>query len=104
MPLSDAKLRSLKPESKPFKVSDFEGLHLLVKPSGSRLWRLAYRFGGKQNVLALGAYPEMSLREARKAKEDARDLLNDGFDPAHERKLAKVRAKIAAGHTFQKVA
>jgi len=104
MPLSDAKLRTLKPESKPFKVSDFEGLHLLVKPSGSRLWRLAYRFGGKQNVLALGAYPEMSLRDARKAKEDARDLLSEGLDPANERKLAKVRAKIAAGHTFQKVA
>lgn len=104
MPLSDAKLRSLRPDSKPFKVSDFEGLHLLVKPSGSRLWRLSYRFAGKQNVLALGAYPEMSLRDARKAKEAARDLLSEGLDPAHERKLAKVREKIAAGHTFRKVA
>jgi integrase len=104
MPLTDAKLRTLKPSSKPFKVSDFEGLFLLVQPSGSRLWRLAYRFAGKQNVLALGSYPEMSLRGARKAKDDARDLLNGGRDPAHERRLAKVRTKIAAGHTFGKVA
>ena len=68
MPLNDAKLRTLKPESKPRKVSDFEGLFVLVNPNGSRLWRLAYRFAGKQKVLALGAYPEMSLRDARKAK------------------------------------
>lgn len=104
MPLTDAKLRTLKPSSKPFKVSDFEGLFLLVQPSGSRLWRMAYRFGGKQNVLALGSYPEMSLRGARKAKDDARDLLNEGRDPAHERRLAKARTKVAAGHTFGKVA
>jgi integrase len=104
MPLTDAKLRTLKPSSKPFKVSDFEGLFLLVQPSGSRLWRMAYRFAGKQNVLALGSYPDMSLRAARKAKDEARDLLNGGRDPGHERRLAKARAKVVAGHTFRKVA
>lgn len=104
MPLSDAKLRTLKPGAKPFKVSDFEGLFLLVQPSGSRLWRLAYRFSGKQRVLALGSYPEMSLRAARKAKEDARDLLSEGRDPAFERKLTKIRAKAAGGETFAMVA
>ena len=104
MPLNDAKLRALKPESTPRKVSDFEGLFVLVNPNGSRLWRLAYRFAGKQKLLALGAYPEMSLREARKAKEEARELLDQGLDPAHERKLTKIRTQIAAGHTFEDVA
>lgn len=104
MPLSDAKLRTLKPDTKPRKFADSEGLFILVNPNGSRLWRLAYRFAGKQKLLALGAYPEMSLRDARKAKDDARDLLADGLDPGHERKLAKVKAKVAAGHTFEAVA
>jgi integrase len=104
MPLTDAKLRSLKPGSKPVKVSDFEGLFLLITPSGSRLWRMAYRFAGKQKVLALGSYPEMSLRDARKAKEDARDLLREGRDPAQERRREKLKARVAAGNTFQTVA
>jgi len=104
MPLTDAKLRSLKPEAKPRKFADFEGLYILVTPNGSRLWRLAYRFAAKQKLLALGSYPDLSLREARKAKDAARDLLSQGLDPAHERKLAKGRMKIAAGHTFHAVA
>jgi integrase len=104
MPLNDAKLRTLKPEPKPRKYADFEGLFLLVNPNGSRLWRLAYRFAGKQKLLALGVYPDVSLRDARKAKEDARALLREGRDPAHVRQVAKVRAKIAAGHTFEAVA
>lgn len=104
MPLTDAKLRTLKPEAKPRKYADFEGLFLLMNPNGSRLWRLAYRFAGKQKLLALGAYPEVSLRDARKAKEEARALLAKGFDPALERKVAKAKAKVAAGHTFEAVA
>lgn len=94
MPLSDAKLRTLKPGLKPAKVADFEGLFLLVQPSGARLWRMAYLFAGKQKVLALGSYPEVSLRDARKAKEAARDLLGAGKDPAHERKLSKIKARV----------
>jgi integrase len=104
MPLSDAKLRTLKPESRPRKVSDFEGLFLLVQPSGSRLWRLAYRFGGKQKALALGSYPEMSLRDARRAKDEARDLIAQGRDPAHIRKVEKLRAQFVAGNTFRQLA
>lgn len=104
MPLTDVKLRSLKAESKPRKVSDFEGLFLLVQPNGSRLWRLAYRFGGKQKVLALGSYPQMSLRDARKAKDDARDLLAAGRDPAHVRKVEKLQAQLVARNTFEEVA
>jgi integrase len=104
MPLTDARIRTLKAEAKPRKYADFEGLFILVNPNGSRLWRLAYRFGGKQKLLALGSYPEVSLRDARKAKEQAREQLSRGLDPAHQKKVAKARAAIAAGHTFEAVA
>ena len=57
MPLTDTKLRALKPETKPRKFADFEGLFILVNPNGSKLWRLAYRFGGKQKLLSLGSQP-----------------------------------------------
>lgn len=78
MPLTDAKLRTLKPAEKPLKLSDSGGLQIVVMPNGSRLWRLAYRFGGKQKQLALGAYPLVSLAEAR----DARDARANCSSPA----------------------
>ena len=65
MPLSDTAVRNAKPRTKPFKLSDGGGLHLLVPPHGSKLWRLAYRFGCKQKTLALGIYPAVTLAEAR---------------------------------------
>lgn len=104
MALTDAKLRSLKPAEKPQKIADGGGLHVLVTPGGSRLWRLAYRFGGKQKLLALGKYPDVSLADARLARELARKQLEDGEDPSETRKADKRRAKIAAGHTFAAVA
>jgi len=64
MALTDAKLRSLKGTGKTQKISDAGGLHIVVTPNGSRLWRLAYRFGGKQKLLALGKYPDVLLGPA----------------------------------------
>lgn len=104
MSLTDLKLRTLQPAAKPFKISDAGGLHVLVNPGGSRLWRYAYRFGGKQKLLALGAYPEISLRDARQARDEARDLLDRGEDPGLARKMEKRKQRVAAGHTFQSVA
>lgn len=104
MPLTDAKLRALKPAAKPYKVADSEGLHVLVTTGGSVLWRLAYRFGGKQKLLALGQYPYVPLIDARSARQDAKRLLREGRDPSHERKMEKRRQRVAAGHTFQTVA
>ncbi|WP_293452677.1 Arm DNA-binding domain-containing protein, partial [Phenylobacterium sp.] len=97
MPLTDAKMFRLhaahagasKTTHKPRKVTDCDGLYILLQPTGSLLWRFAYRFDDKQKVLALGSYPDLSLRQARKAADDARDLLADGRDPAVERKAAK---------------
>jgi integrase len=104
MPLTDAKLRALKPAAKPYKVADAEGLHVLVTTGGSVLWRLAYRFGGKQKLLALGRYPSVPLIEARAARQEAKRLLREGKDPSHERKMEKRRQRVAAGHTFKSVA
>ena len=103
MPLTDAKLRSLKPGEKPYKVSDGSGLHVLVNTTGSRLWRLAYRFKGKQKALALGAYPDVSLSDARERREAARKLLRAGADPGQARKVEKRQARIASGETFRLV-
>ncbi|MDH8420619.1 Arm DNA-binding domain-containing protein, partial [Klebsiella pneumoniae] len=68
MSLTDAKIRSLKPTDKPFKVSDSHGLYLLVKPGGSHLWYLKYRINGKESRIALGAYPAVSLSDARQQR------------------------------------
>lgn len=75
MPLTDIKLRALQPAEKPFKISDASGLNALVNPSGSKLWRYACRFEGRQKLLALGAFPDVSLGEARQARDSARELL-----------------------------
>jgi integrase len=104
MPLTDAKLRSLKPGPKATKIADGGGLHIVVTPNGSKLWRLAYRFGGKQKVLALGAFPDVSLAEARKAREAARELLAKKEDPAQARKVEERREKLEASQTFRAVA
>jgi integrase len=86
MPLTDARCRSAQPGTKLQKLTDGGGLQLWVQPNGARLWRFAYRFSGKQKLLALGVYPTIPLARARQAREDARRLLTDGHDPAIEKK------------------
>jgi integrase len=102
MPLTDAACRAAKPETRLKKLSDGGGLQLWVQPTGSRLWRLAYRFDGRQKLLSLGAYPEVSLAEARERRDVARRQLRDGIDPSEAKKQAK-RAR-AAQATFEQVA
>ncbi|RLM18247.1 hypothetical protein BIY29_18520 [Brenneria alni] len=71
MPLTDTAIRNAKPLDKPYKLSDAQGLYLLIKSNGSKLWHLKYRFGGKEKKLAFGAYPTVSLATARKLREEA---------------------------------
>jgi integrase len=104
MPLTDVKLRALTKKATPYKVSDQEGLYVLVQTTGSKLWRLAYRFGGKQKTLALGIYPRVSLLDARRARDDAKRKLNEGIDPAEQRKVQKEEKAVAAGNTFEALA
>jgi hypothetical protein len=104
MPLSDAACRAAKPAEKPYKISDGGGLHLLVEKNGSRLWRQAYRFDGKQKLIALGAYPAVSLADARIARDANKALLAKGIDPSAQRKLDRSAARIARANTFRIVA
>lgn len=104
MPLTDAKVRALKAASHQYKASDAEGLYLLVSPSGGKLWRVAYRYNGKQKSLALGKYPEVSLLDARRARDEAKRLITKSVDPSVAKQAAKREKRIAAGNTFQTVA
>ena len=102
MALTDAKCRAAQPRAKLQKLTDGRGLQLWVQPSGARPWRLAYRFGGKQKLLALGVYPTISLARARQAREDAKRRLADGTDPTLEKKRRKQEQTDAA--TFRAIA
>jgi integrase len=100
--LTDIRVRSAKPSKGPVKLSDGGGLHLLIQPHGSKLWRLAYRFAGKQKTLALGVYPTVTLHEARERRDAAKRLLVKRVDPSTQRRLDK-RAT-GTGNTFKAVA
>ena len=104
MPLSDMVARSAKPREKPYKLSDANGLYLEVGPRGSKLWRLKYRFNGKEKRLSFGAYPAVKLAQARDRQIDARRLLNNGVDPGELKKRAKRAAVVASRNTFELLA
>jgi integrase len=104
MPLTDIVVRNAKPRAKPYKISDGGGLHLLVQANGAKLWRLAYRFAGKQKTLALGGYPAVTLQKARKNRDDARQLLADGLDPSVQKRQEKVAARLGGDATFKALA
>jgi Arm DNA-binding domain len=101
--LNDTKIRNAKPRERDYKLTDFDGLYLLVCKNGSKLWRFAYRFEGKQKQIALGHYPEVSLAEARERRDASRKLLASGKNPSLERRLEKI-ARAAGGNTFRDVA
>jgi integrase len=102
--LSDAKVRNAKPKAKDQKLADGGGLSLLVKANGTKCWRYSYRFAGKQKTLALGVYPEISLKEAREAHSDARKLLTNNVDPAAIKKREKQQAAKVGRNQFSVVA
>ena len=96
MPLTDKACKNAEIKAKPYKKADSHGLYLYVTPNGSRYWRLKYRFMGKEKVLALGVYPEVSLVEAREKREDARKLLTSNIDPNMAKQQQKHIAAISA--------
>lgn len=104
MALSDRQIVNLKPTEKPRKVSDGGGLHLFVSPSGGKLWRLAYRFGGKQKLLSFGPYPVVGLADARAKRDAAKKLLATDVDPAHWQKLEKQSKAHSCANTFEALA
>jgi integrase len=100
--LNDTRVRNAKGGHRPIKLSDSGGLYLLLTPNGSKLWRLAYRFGGKQKTLALGIYPMITLKQARERRDAAKRLLADKIDPSIQRRIEKQNA--TTGNTFRPVA
>src|SRR5215472_9154279 len=92
--LNDTRVRNAKPADRPIKLSDSGGLHLLIQANGSKLWRLAYRFGGKQKTLAIGVYPAVTLKHAREKRDEAKRLLAVSFS---SRRFANVSAAAASG-------
>ncbi|PWD68061.1 tyrosine-type recombinase/integrase [Pectobacterium parmentieri] len=102
MALTDIKVRTAKPADKQYKLTDGNGMHLLIHPNGSKYWRLQYRFGGKQKMLALGVYPDVSLADARARRDEARKLLANGSDPGDKKKSDKIEQSEAL--TFREVA
>lgn len=104
MPLSDTTIRTAKPTGKKQKLTDGAGLYLEVSPAGSKLWRLKYRFNGKEKLLALGSYPATSLKDAREKRDGARKLLEAGIDPSEHRKAAKAAGEEKAANSFEVIA
>ncbi len=104
MALSDTAIKSAKPSEKQVKLSDEKGLFLLVAPSGGKWWRFKYRIGGKEKLLSLGTYPEVSLKDARQRRDDARKLLAGGVDPSENRKATKAAKAESAGNSFEVIA
>ncbi len=103
MPLSETKVRSAKPQGKEYKLFDGQGLFLLVTSSGGKLWRLKYRFDGKEKMLSVGTYPEISLAEARAHRDKARKQIANSIDPGAVRKAMK-QTTTAETETFEVIA
>ncbi len=104
MPLTDIAAKGAKPKEKLYKLSDEKGLFLSVRPNGGKYWQMKYRFDGKEKTLSFGVYPEVSLREARDKRDEARKKIKDGIDPSEEKKLAKLTRMIDAENSFEAVA
>lgn len=103
MSLTDMQIRALQPCGRIYKKADERGLYIEVHRSGSKLWRLKYRFVGKDKRLALGRYPEVTLAEARERREALRMQIRDGVDPIIERKHQKATACFSAANTFGEI-
>lgn len=100
MPLTVLAVENAKPRDKPYVLTDGNGLHLVVNPNGKKLWRLRYRFTGKQNMLSLGVYPVIGLAAARSRRDDAHKLIAADVDPSHQRKLDQIARGVASKTTF----
>lgn len=104
-PLTDTQVKNAKPKDKPYKLADGAGMYLEVTPTGGKLWRMKYRqVNGKENRLAFGKYPDVTLGEARERRAAARKLLEQGIDPGTEKKERERVKKDAAANTFEKLA
>jgi integrase len=104
MALTFFDIKAITPKEKSFKLSDGDGLYLLVQPNGNKFWRFRYRYAGIEKMLALGPFPAVSIAEARVRRDAARKRLIEGVDPSVQKKLDRIAAETAARNTFGLVA
>jgi hypothetical protein len=104
VPLSELQIKNAKPKEKEYKLMDGYGLFLLVTPTSGKLWRFDYRFEDKRKTIALGAYPAVTLADARQRREDARKLLANGIDPSDVKKAQKAAVVSSTENSFEVVA
>src|SRR5580700_4298954 len=104
MPLTQIAILNAVATNKPVKLSDANGLHLLVQPGGRKQWRFRYSFAGRENMLSFGSFPATSLAEARSRRDQARKLIEAGTDPAAKRRLDRIATANAARNTFGAIA
>lgn len=104
MALTNNEIKNAKPREKAYKLSDGDGLFLLISPNGSKYWRFKYYFNGKEKLLALGVYDQVTLAEARLKRNKARSLLNNEIDPGQSRQENKRLSKITAENSFESIA
>ncbi len=102
--LTDIEVRKSKPLESPYKLADSSGLYLYITPQGSKLWRMNYRFGGKQKTLSIGEYPIVSLTEAREKRDEAKKQLKSNIDPSSAKQAAKAASIEVAENSFQVIA
>lgn len=102
--LTQLQITNAKPREKSYKISDGNGLALLIEPNGSRLWRFRFHFDGKEKMLSLGGFPDVTLAMARERRDAARRLLAEGTDPARKREDDKRQAAMFTVPTFSMVA
>ncbi len=104
MPLTDTAAKQAKPKDKTYKLSDERGMFLQVTPKGQKYWRLKYRYAGKEKLMALGVYPETSLKEARELRDNARALIRQNIDPVAERQAQKAHREFEGKNSFSAIA
>ncbi len=101
--LTATEVKQAKPGDKTRKLTDGGGLYLQIHPNGAKYWRHDYRYAGKRKTLALGVYPEVSLKRAREKHQEAKTKLRDGIDPGEQRKIEKLTRHIAAANSFEAI-
>jgi integrase len=104
MALSNTQIQKAKPKAKSYRLYDERGLYLEVSPAGGKHWRLKYRFGGKEKRLALGSYPDVGLKAAREARDNARAVLANDQDPGQHKQTLKAQKMLIAGDSFEGIA
>ncbi len=104
MPITDVTARNARPEIKPYKIPDGNGMFLSVRTNGAKYWQMNYRFAGKGKTLSFGVYPEVSIKEARDKRESARKLIRESIDPAENKKAAKRQILIQTENSLEAIA